>query len=104
MHAHHYEYIFISFILFQIDENRSIVDKRTPLHVAAEQNNIEAIKLIIQDMYMTDNKRHKTGDVPFLLSSIDTGRYCINGGGGGGGGNKYKKYPLAFSPTFVGGQ
>lgn len=84
MHAHHYEYIFISFILFQIDENRSIVDKRTPLHVAAEQNNIEAIKLIIQDMYMTDNKRHKTGDVPVLLSSIDTGRYCINGGGGGG--------------------
>ncbi|XP_078315747.1 poly [ADP-ribose] polymerase tankyrase-like isoform X2 [Crassostrea virginica] len=61
--------------IHSIDENRSIVDKRTPLHVAAEQNNIEAIKLIIQDMYMTDNKRHKTGDVPVLLSSIDTGRY-----------------------------
>ena len=72
------------------------MDKRTPLLVAAEQNNIEAVKLIIQDINMSNNKRLKTGDVPILLSSIDTGRYCINGEGG-----IYIQCSLAILPTFV---
>lgn len=61
--------------IHDIDEHRSVVDSRSPLHVALEQNNIEAFKLLYEDIHKEDNKRLKTGCLPILLSGIDTGRY-----------------------------
>nr|XP_034325804.1 poly [ADP-ribose] polymerase tankyrase-like isoform X4 [Crassostrea gigas] len=61
--------------IHDIDEHRSIMDIRSPLHVALEQNNIEAFKLLYEDIHKKENKRLKSGCLPILLSGIDTGRY-----------------------------
>lgn len=50
------------------------MDSRSPLHVALEQNNIEAFKLLYEDIHKEDNKRLKTGCLPILLAGIGTGR------------------------------
>ncbi|XP_061174017.1 poly [ADP-ribose] polymerase tankyrase-like isoform X2 [Saccostrea echinata] len=58
-----------------IDRHRSIVDCRSPLHVALEKNNVEAVKLIFKDRTQNQSKRLQTPSSPVLLSAIDTGRY-----------------------------
>lgn len=54
------------------------MDIRSPLHVALEQNNIEAFKLLYEDIHKKENKRLKSGCLPILLSGIDTGRWVYD--------------------------
>ena len=60
---------------FQLDGFRSVDVKKNALHYALEQNNHEAIKLLVNDFFKEENPRLKD-NMPqhVFLHTGDTGR------------------------------